>query len=143
MGSDRAVSAVDAAPSRDGIHALGLTEDPLARAVGLVLRWGVLLAAAITAAGGVVLLAHGASVPDLRDFRGPVAATSTVGGIVSDAWHARGAALIQAGLLVLIATPVARVVMLLVGFWHERRWLYVALSAIVLAALTASLVQTR
>jgi uncharacterized membrane protein len=120
------------------------TVDPLANAVGLVLRWGVLLAATITAVGGAVLLhTRGGSLLHFGEFAGPDAATSTVTGIVRGALHGDGAALIQAGLLVLIATPVSRVIMLLIGFWRGRRWLYVLLSAIVLGALTTSLLQTR
>ncbi len=101
-------------------------------------------AATITAVGGVVLLhTRGGSLLQFGEFAGPEAATSTVTGIVRGALHGDGAALIQAGLLVLIATPVSRVIMLLIGFWRERRWLYVLLSAIVLGALTTSLLQTR
>lgn len=49
------------------------------------------------------------------------------------------AALIQLGVLLLIATPVARVVFAVVGFALERDRLYVAVSVAVLAILAASL----
>ncbi len=62
-------------------------------------------------------------------------------GALRGAAHGDSASLIQTGLLVLIATPVARVVMLLIGFIRERRWLYVALSTIVLGALAVSVLQ--
>jgi uncharacterized membrane protein len=137
-------TVVDATPTVGPVVSATHTTDPLAKAVGLVLRWGVLLAAAITAVGGVVLLrTSGGNTPQFSTFTAPTAATSTVTGILRGAFQGRGAELIQAGLLVLIATPVSRVIMLLIGFWRERRWLYVALSAIVLAALSVSLAQTR
>ncbi len=92
----------------------------------------------ITAIGGVLLLrTHGADVPQFSRFAGP-SPFSTVVGAVRGAMHGDSAALIQTGLLVLIATPIARVAMLLFGFVRERRWLYVVLSTIVLAALAFS-----
>ena len=47
--------------------------------------------------------------------------------------------IIMLGLLVLIATPVARVGMCIVGFLFERDHLYTAISAIVLVILLYSL----
>ena len=114
------------------------TDDPLARAVGVVLQVGVAAAAVITAIGGALLLrAHGADIPQFSRFAGP-SPYSTVVGAVRGAAHGDSAALIQTGLFVLIATPIARVVMLLFGFIRARRWLYVVLSTIVLAALAVS-----
>ena len=119
-----------------------VTEDSLARAVGIVLQVGVAAAAAITGIGGLLFLRmHGSDVPEFSRFTGP-SASSTVAGALRGAAHGDSASLIQTGLLVLIATPVARVVMLLFGFIRERRWLYVALTTIVLAALAVSLVQS-
>jgi uncharacterized membrane protein len=49
-------------------------------------------------------------------------------------------AVVQTGLLLLIATPVLRVVFSLFGFARQRDWLYVALTLIVLAVLSVGLV---
>jgi uncharacterized membrane protein len=54
------------------------------------------------------------------------------------ALHSR--AVIQLGLLLLIATPIARVAFALFGFAEERDWMYVSFTAIVLAILLYSLV---
>jgi len=54
--------------------------------------------------------------------------------------HAHG--IIQLGLLLLIATPVARVAFSVVAFAAERDWLYVAITLIVLAILIYSLTST-
>ena len=51
--------------------------------------------------------------------------------------HGRG--LIQLGLLLLIATPIARVVFSVAGFARQRDWLYVAITLIVLTLLGYSL----
>ena len=48
--------------------------------------------------------------------------------------------LIQAGILLLIATPIARVIVSLVGFALERDGTYVAITAIVLTVLLYSLI---
>ncbi|HZT76267.1 MAG TPA: DUF1634 domain-containing protein [Vicinamibacterales bacterium] len=46
---------------------------------------------------------------------------------------------VQVGLLLLIATPIARVVFSVVGFSRQRDWLYVAVTLTVLALLLYSL----
>jgi len=51
----------------------------------------------------------------------------------------RGRDIIQLGLLVLIATPVARVIFSLIGFLIEKDWIYVAITAVVLIILSVSL----
>jgi uncharacterized membrane protein len=53
------------------------------------------------------------------------------------AWRGRG--IIQLGLLLLIATPVARVAFSVVAFALERDRLYVGITLIVLAVLAFSL----
>ena len=60
-------------------------------------------------------------------------------GIVNDIrlWHGRG--IIQLGLLILIATPVARVVFLLFAFALERDYLYFSVALLVMAVLALSI----
>ena len=48
--------------------------------------------------------------------------------------------LLHAGILTLLATPVARVVVSTVGYVRERDWTFAALTAIVLVELLASAV---
>ncbi|NLO27314.1 MAG: DUF1634 domain-containing protein [Actinobacteria bacterium] len=50
------------------------------------------------------------------------------------------AGFVDLGLLVLLATPVARVLALLVGFATRRAWLFSAVSLVVLAVLALSVV---
>jgi uncharacterized membrane protein len=108
--------------------------------MGMLLRTGVLVAATLVLVGGVVFLArHRVPVTNYRVFQGEPAELRTLGGIVRDAfaWHGRG--LIQLGLLLLIATPVARVTFSVGAFFYERDWRYVAVSLVVLALLFCSL----
>ena len=112
--------------------------------VGNLLRIGVIIAAAVVAIGAVMfLVGHGGEPPHYKIFRGEPSNLSHVGGIVADAFsgHARG--LIQFGLLLLIATPVARVVFSVVGFAFERDHAYVLITLIVLGVLAFSLAGGR
>ncbi|HWE85150.1 MAG TPA: DUF1634 domain-containing protein [Terracidiphilus sp.] len=108
--------------------------------IGNLLRAGVLLAAAVVFAGGVFYLAqnHAAKV-DFHTFAEESANLRTVGGIVYSAVQLRSSGLMQLGLLLLIATPVARVIFAVVGFHLEGDRMYTIVSLIVLAVLTISL----
>jgi uncharacterized membrane protein len=63
----------------------------------------------------------------------------TVSGIVEDALAFQGRGLIQLGLLLLIATPIARVAFSVAAFAVQGDWLYVVVTLIVLAVLMYSL----
>lgn len=105
-----------------------------------VLRTGVLLSAAIVAVGGVAFLVrHGFERPMYQVFKGEPRPFRSVEGIVGMARAMSGRGLVQLGLLFLIATPIARVVFSIVGFVRQRDWLYVGVTAAVLALLAYSL----
>lgn len=108
--------------------------------VGKLLRAGVLLSAAVVFLGALVYLArHGMAPMDFGVFRGEPVEFRTIRGIVSSAGHLRGRGIIQLGLLLLIATPVARVALSIFGFAEERDRLYVAVTSIVFVILLYSL----
>ena len=108
--------------------------------IGNLLRSGVLLAAAVVLLGAAIYLSRHATEPtDFHTFRGEAAALRTVPAIVRGAAHFHGKSIIQLGLLLLIATPVARVAFSVVGFAIERDYLYVVLTLVVLAVLLYSL----
>ncbi len=108
--------------------------------IGALLRVGVTLAAAIVLFGSVVYLArHGGQIATYGVFRGEPGSLTTVNGIVRGALHMSGSAIIQLGLLILIATPVARVAFSAVAFAIERDYLYVWITLFVLAVLLYSL----
>ena len=115
-------------------------EHAFAVVLGKVLRSGVLLAAAIVLAGGIIYVARrGSSKADFAVFRSEPMELRSVRGIISQATTGSGRGLIQLGLLVLIATPILRVLFSVVGFWLERDFAYVALTLIVLGVLAYSL----
>lgn len=108
--------------------------------IGQLLRAGVLLAAAVVFAGGGVYLIQSHSVKVHYGTFVPVSANlCTLPGIVKLAGRLNSEGLIQFGLVLLIATPVARVAMAVIGFQLERDRLYVAVSLLVLAVLVFSL----
>ena len=110
------------------------------RAVGTLLRVGVLLAALVVLAGAVLyLMRHGGDVPDYRVFRGEPLDLRGYGAIVRDAFSGSGRGIVQLGILILVATPVARVAFTAVAFAVERDRTYVLIALLVLALLLKSL----
>ena len=123
-----------------GSTSAGWTDEQFDAVLARVLRAGVLLSATVVACGGVVFLArHGFQRPEYQVFRGEPSTLRSIGGIVSDAVTLSGGGLIQLGLLLLIATPIARVVFSVIGFARQRDWLYVLITLAVLIFLTYSL----
>jgi uncharacterized membrane protein len=109
--------------------------------ISLLLRVGVTLSAAIVLLGGLYYLArHGAEMPNYRIFHGEPYELRTVNGILQyvGSLHARG--VIQLGLLLLILTPIARVIFSVWAFLVERDRLYVVITLVVLAILLYNLI---
>ena len=108
--------------------------------MGLLLRTGVILAAVIVLAGGIIYSTRHAYPPtNYRVFQGEPENFRTIPGIVSGAKALTGRGLIQLGLLVLIATPIACVTFSVFAFLYERDWKYVAFTLVVLGLLLFSL----
>ncbi len=108
--------------------------------VGNLLHAGVFLSALVVLAGASVYLArHGSEPADYRVFRGEPGNLKTIAGVVRDCLAFEGRGIIQLGLLLLIATPVARVALSIVGFTAERDRLYAVFAGLVLIVLLYSL----
>ncbi|MDR1896991.1 MAG: DUF1634 domain-containing protein [Prevotellaceae bacterium] len=114
--------------------------------IGKLLRFGVFLSCGITLTGGLIYLfqQHGA-VTDyspipfgepfgvenyLRDF------STILSGIAAF----DGAAIIQLGVIALIATPILRVIFSLLIFLIEKDYLYVAITSIVLLIILTNMI---
>jgi uncharacterized membrane protein len=118
----------------------GWTDQRIEDILGNLLRAGVLLAALVVLVGAAIyLIRHGRSPADYRIFRGEPAELRTIRGIFQAAFALEGRGVIQLGLLLLIATPVARVAFSVWGFAEEHDRMYVGFTLIVLSVLLYSL----
>jgi uncharacterized membrane protein len=104
--------------------------------ISRVLLFGVILSAVVVVLGGALLLLHhGALRVNLETFHGEPISLSTVSGIVATAFAGRPKAIIQLGLLLLVATPITRVALSVLLFWKKKDYLYVGITAVVLMIL--------
>ena len=115
-------------------------DERMDRAIGNLLRAGVLASAGVVLLGaGLHLARHGGDpVPDRHEFRQAQEEFRSPPKIVQSALSGRGRSIIQLGLLLLIATPVARVAFSSLAFARQRDYLYVAVTLTVLAILLYS-----
>ena len=116
------------------------TDQGIENVMGNLLRAGVLLAASVVSVGAIIcLVRHGHAPVDYRIFRGEPADLRALPGIARDSLSFRARAIIQLGLLLLIATPVARVGFSIFAFAKERDGTYVVFTIIVFSILLYSL----
>jgi uncharacterized membrane protein len=108
--------------------------------IGVLLRVGVGLSAALVLIAGVAYLVENRGIRvDYHQFQGEMAALTSISGVLRGVATFDSLALIQLGLLVLIATPVARVLFAAFAFALERDWMYVVVSLIVFLVLMSTL----
>lgn len=108
--------------------------------IGWVLRIGVIVSVTIVAFGGIVYLyRHGHEVADHSKWVGVpdfVELKNIIRGILD--FHGRS--IIQAGIILLIATPIIRVLFAAIGFLLEKDYLYVGISTLVLLIILFSMI---
>ena len=108
--------------------------------MGRLLQFGVVIAALVVFAGGILaLIHHGPEKIDLSEFRPEPPALCSPEGVAAEAVAGQARGIIQLGLLLLIATPVARVAFSVYAFVRQRDWTYVLITLFVLAVLLWSL----
>ena len=116
------------------------SDEAVDQLLGNLLRIGVTIATIVGAIGGVMYLAqNGTQQTGHSVFKGEPTELTHVGSIVRGAFGLQAPAILQLGLLLLIATPVARVAMSLVAFILQRDRVYIVVTSIVLALLIYSL----
>ena len=109
--------------------------------ISVLLRTGVILSSIVVLIGGILyLVEYGRLVPGYHVFQGEPASLNGFRGIMRGilSWHGRN--WIQFGLVMLVATPVARVAFCVFAFFEERDWTYVALTLLVLSVLLFSFI---
>lgn len=108
--------------------------------IGWVLRVGVFLSIIVVFFGGVVYLyRHGHEIADYKVFTGVPDFIRTGSGILNGILTFRARAIIQAGIMLLIATPIVRVLFSAIGFVMEKDWLYTGITLLVLLIIFASM----
>lgn len=109
--------------------------------VGQILRIGVILASSLLMIGGIwYLIVHGQdAVPNYSDFIGERTSNTTITGIIVGAFSQNIPQIIQLGVLLLICTPIVRVIGSLFGFVIEKDKLYIIITLIVLTVIIGSI----
>ena len=118
-----------------------LKDKDLQTIIGWILRGGVFVSMILVFIGGIFFLyRHGHSVPDYKTFRGIPVFIRNFSGILNGVVTFKGQAIIQLGIILLIATPVIRVAFSAIGFLLEKDYLYTFITLIVLLIIVASMI---
>ena len=118
----------------------GMSDEKIDQIIGNLLRIAVILSAVFVITGAVIyLMRHGLEMPDYGVFAGVPKDLRGLREIIESAWQIRSVGIIQLGLLLLIATPVARVLFSVFAFLIQRDYMYVVFTLIVLSVLLLSI----
>jgi len=108
--------------------------------MGNMLRYGVLISALFVFLGAIIyLVQHRNEKPQYHLFSGEPFRFINLMQIFKNAVKGQARSLIQLGLLLLIATPIARIVFSIIGFILEKDYLYVTITTVVLLIIILSL----
>ena len=107
--------------------------------LGNLLRTGVIIAAAVMILGAILfLIRHGLEFPAYHIFKAVPITFSDFGSIFKGVISFRSIPIMELGILLLIATPVLRVVFSVFAFIYEKDYMYVVFTLIVLLVLIFS-----
>ncbi|HTR30666.1 MAG TPA: DUF1634 domain-containing protein [Puia sp.] len=108
----------------------------LEKIIGRLLQVGVLLSSLVVLSGGIVyLIRHGGQVPAFSTFHGEPDKMKDPVPMWKAILHGEGRPLIAFGLLLLILTPIARIIFSVAGYLMEKDYLYVGITLFVLAVI--------
>ena len=121
----------------DAGRSTAMADQQMERMMGRLLQTGVLAAAVTVALGGALYLGgHGHESVAYSSFHPRPLRVNHPLRLIGELRQASpGTELLDIGILLLVATPVLRVVLGLISFARERDWMYVLVSALVLGAL--------
>lgn len=106
--------------------------------IGWVLRIGVIVSVGVVFIGGVLYISrHSGATPDYSKFDG-VPNFVQLHGLINGIISLKGRSIIQTGIILLIATPILRIVFSTVSFVLERDYLYIVISLLVLLIIIIS-----
>jgi uncharacterized membrane protein len=108
--------------------------------LGRVLRGGMIVSMSIVFFGGIIYLyRHGHEVANYRVFNGIAPFLRQPDTLINGVFIFRGQAIIQTGIVLLIATPILRVMFSTMGFVLEKDYLYTGISLLVLLIIFISM----
>lgn len=108
--------------------------------LGTLLRVGVIVSTAVVLLGGMIFLVKQSNhVVSYAQFKPEQSKFSSVAEILRGLKSFDGLAIIQFGVLLLIFTPIARVVFSIFSFLMEKDYMYVLIGIIVLCVIITSL----
>ncbi len=115
------------------------TDIDLNRSVGNLLRLGVILSVITSLIGFIKLFTEGFKMPKKYTFLDMGSSSEKVWGhFWNSLCKGEGMAIIQLGILLLIFTPLMRIIFALIGYLKEKDYMYVVISSIVLAIMAIS-----
>ena len=115
-------------------------DERVERILGTLLQTGVIISGIVVLIGGMLYAVRYGRMPvNYQNFDPERASLRGLREVATDALHGDGRAIIQFGLLLLIATPVSRVLFSIIAFALEGDRLYVGLTLIVFVILLYSL----
>lgn len=107
--------------------------------LGNLLRIGVVVSGSVVALGAAIyLLRHGFEMPTYHMFNPAASGFSNFGDLFKGLIAFESVAIIELGILLLIATPVLRVLFSVFAFAYEKDYMYVFFTVIVLLILIFS-----
>jgi uncharacterized membrane protein len=118
-----------------------LADHDIEQFIGLQLRFGVLLSSFIVLVGGILYLIQSGNMllPHYQVFIGEKAGLTTG----REIWHGvtgmKAKGIIEFGVMVLIATPILRILFSLIGFILEKDRLYIGITMVVLSVMMISI----
>lgn len=108
--------------------------------IGKFLRYGVVSASCTAFLGGIFYLyAYGGSKPDYRIFHSEPREFRSFIGVFRGLLNKDSAAIIQLGVIFLIATPILRVLFSAIAFLMEKDYLYTIITLFVFSMILFSM----
>jgi uncharacterized membrane protein len=110
--------------------------------MGVLLRAGVIISCGVMLVGAALyMVRHSLERPDYGSFHGVPLGLDSVRGVLREVRLGSARGIIQLGVLLMVVTPVMRVVFAVAGFARQKQWAFVWISLTVLALLVWGLAQ--
>jgi uncharacterized membrane protein len=120
-----------------------LKDKDISSVIGKILRGGVYLSLSVVLIGGIMYMAHHGAEKDALIGKKFTENSKNISQLLHDTFlgitQGRGLSVIELGVLLLIATPIARVVFSLIAFAVEKDRAYVLITFLVLMIILFSM----